>query len=143
MSDMILKQTDFEEFERNYMAGKGYHKRAEQFLKEGQPSSVVFNVSCISLECYLIGLCNLYGIQPLNHNYRCLMDMAEVVVDFPDMLNEAIRSLDLMFDICSLEDYHYENPEASDADRVLAMCTQVHKLFDQNRISAVRAAFNN
>ncbi|MDF2504450.1 hypothetical protein [Clostridium sp.] len=139
----ILNEADLEAFEKIYKSAKGYHKRAAQFLNEDQCPSVVFNVASVALECYLIALCNLYGTDPLNHNYRSLMDVAEIVVDFPSTLNEEIRSLDVMFDICSLEDYHYENPKASDSDKVLLMCNEVNKLFDQKRISSIRVAFKN
>ena len=141
MNKGLLKQDDADAFEENYKDAKAYHKRANQFLDEGQPVSVIFNVASVALERYLIALCNLYGFQPGNHNYGALMDTAEIMVEFPEELNKEIRSLDSIFNICSLEDYHYENPKTSDADRVLSMCIEVHKLFDEKRIKSLREVF--
>lgn len=136
-----INEFDFEAFEKNYQGAKMYHYRAEQFLEEGQCHSVVFNVASVALENYLIALCELYGIEPRNHNYICLMDAAEEAIAIPPALNQAIRSLDEIFGICSIDNYHHGIPEPADSDRVLAMCHEIRKLFDPVRIAAVRAAF--
>ncbi|GBG57559.1 hypothetical protein SPFL3102_02243 [Sporomusaceae bacterium FL31] len=133
---------DVELFEEDYRSAKMYHHRAKQFLEEGQCSSVVFNVASVALENYLIALCDLYGVEPGNHNYTCLMDAVEELIDVSPALNKEIRSLDSIFGICSLENYHHGVPELSDMDRVLLMCQEVEDLFDQTRIAAVRAAFS-
>lgn len=136
---MDTKEIDLAAFEENYRNAIMYHHRAEQFLAEGQCSSVVFNVASVALENYLIALCDLYGIEPGNHNYVCLMDAVETIIDVPPALNEEIRSLDLIFGICSLENYHHGTPEPSDSDRALALCGEVRNLFDPIRLAAVRA----
>jgi hypothetical protein len=87
-------EIDLEAFEANYRGAKMYHYRAEQFLGEGQCSSVVFNVASVALENYLIALCELYGAEPGNHNYICLMDEVETIIDVPPLLNKEIRSLE-------------------------------------------------
>ena len=138
-----ISNIDIEAFEEDYRSARVYHRRAEQFLDEGQDPSVVFNVGSVALENYLIALCDLYGVEPGNHNYTCLMDEVELVIDVLPVLNQEIRSLDLIFGICSLENYHHGIPVPADTDRVLAMCKQVQALFDQTRIAAVRAAFAN
>ena len=134
---------DIEAFEEDYRSAQMYHHRAKQFAEEGQSSSVVFNVASVALENYLIALCDLYGEEPGNHNYTCLMDSVETVVAVSEILNKEIRSLDLIFGICSLENYYHGVPEESDSDRVLAMCDEVKQLFDQTRIAAVRAVLKN
>lgn len=136
---MVVNGTDLGVFERNYRDAAGYHRRAEQFLTEGQCYSVVFNVAAVALECYLVALCELYGEEPMNHNYTCLMDTVETVVDVPDVLNKEIRSLDEIFGICSLENYYHGTPEPSDSDRILSMCKEVRGLFDPVKLSSVRA----
>lgn len=136
-----MNEFDFEAFEKNYQAAKMYHYRAEQFLDEGQSPSVVFNVASVALENYLIALCELYGAEPRNHNYICLMEAVEEVVRVPPALNEEIRSLDLIFGICSVDDYHHGIPESADSYRVLSMCDEIRSLFDPVRIASVRAAF--
>jgi len=138
-----MDKIDIEAFEADYRGAKMYHYRAEQFVEEGQSSSVVFNVASVALENYLIALCDLYGVEPGNHNYTCLMDAVETIIDISEELNKEIRSLDLIFGICSLENYYHGIPEESDSDRVLAMCNEVRQLFDQTRIDAVREAFRN
>jgi len=138
---MFRTEPDVEAFEENYRDASGYHRRAEQFLRENQRLSLVFNVGSVALERYLVALCHLYGVMPLNHNYICLMNAVETVVDFPGELNKEIRSLDFIFGICSLEDYFHGTPKPSDSTRVLSMCQKVRELFDQTRISWLRANF--
>jgi hypothetical protein len=130
-----------EDFEEDYRSAQAYHNRAEQFLDEGQCSSVVFNVASVALERYLVALCELYDTEPMNHNYVCLMNAVEEIVDVSPALNAEIRSLDLIFGICSLENYHHRIPEPTDSHRVLSMCREVRQLFDPVKIASVRAAF--
>lgn len=125
---MIVNKTN-EEFQENYRYAEGFHHRAEQFLREGQSASVVFNVAAVALERYLVALCDLHGAEPRNHNYVCLMETIEKIIDFPPVLNEEIRSLDLIFGICSLENYYHGTPASNDADRVLSMCNEIQKFF--------------
>lgn len=132
-----------EAFEGNYRDAKMYHYRAKQFLAEGQHFSVIFNVASVALENYLIALCYLYGVDPGNHNYACLMDTVEEILDVSPALSKEIRSLDLIFGICSLENYYHGTPELSDTERVLALCSAVQGLFDPARITAVRTACKN
>lgn len=139
MMDRVEDKIDLEAFEEKYRDAKAYHKRAEQFLEEGQYYSVVFNVAAVALEFYLVALCELYGVEPGNHNYISLMNAVEEIVDVPKELNEEITSLDLIFGICSIENYDHGGPELSDSDRILAICDRVRKLFDPARISSVRA----
>ncbi|MBU2701359.1 hypothetical protein Ga0466249_002473 [Sporomusaceae bacterium BoRhaA] len=143
MMDMLADKINLEEFEKDYHDGKSYHRRAEQFAHKGHHFSLIFNIAAIALERYLVALCDLYGIMPQNHNYTCLMDTLEGIIDFPPALNEEIRSLDLIFGICSLENYHHGAPESSDSKRILSLCNEVRQLIDQIRISSIRAAFEN
>ncbi|MBW4082667.1 hypothetical protein [Paenibacillus sp. S150] len=138
---MLVTETDVEAFEENYRDALGYHRRAEQFLRQKQRFSLVFNVGSVALERYLVALCHLYGVMPLNHNYICLMNAVETVVDVPKELNKEIRSLDFIFGICSLDDYFHGTPKPEDSIRVLTMCEQVRQLFDQTKISLARAAY--
>ncbi|MNI29959.1 hypothetical protein D3C73_837880 [compost metagenome] len=135
---MMLADCDAEAFEENYRDAFGYHRRAEQFVREGKRHSLVFNVGAVALERYLVAMCHLYGAMPLNHNYICLMNAVETVVAFPAELNREIRSLDFIFGICSLENYFHGTPEPADAERVLLMCQAVRELFDQDQIAALR-----
>ncbi|HWR39358.1 MAG TPA: hypothetical protein VN611_07640 [Patescibacteria group bacterium] len=136
-----ISEIDFDEFDKDYRSAKMYHYRGEQFLAEGQNYSVVFNVASVALENYLIALCDLYGVEPGNHNYTCLMDAVETIMEVPEHLNREIRSLDSIFAICSLENYYHGMPEVNDVGRVLSMCEEVHALFDPVRVGAVSAAF--
>lgn len=136
-------EIDLEGFEEDYRDAKMYHYRAEQFLEDGQCFSVVFNVASVALERYLVALCGLYGVEPENHNYTCLMDAVETIMEVPAALNKEIRSLDLIFGICSLENYYHGTPESADSERVLSLCNEVHALFDLTRIASMRAAFKN
>lgn len=140
---MNSNEIDLETFEEDYRSAKMYHYRAKQFLEEGQCSSVVFNVASVALENYLIALCDLYGVEPDNHNYTCLMDAVETFMDISQELNEKIRSLDGIFGICSLENYYHGVPAESDMDKTLALCDEVKDLFDPERIAAVRAVADN
>lgn len=133
--DFFHPEADLEAFAENLQDAWGYHHRAEQFQRQGQRHSLVFNVGAVALERYLVAMCHLHGTMPLNHNYICLMNAVETVVDFPPELNKEIRSLDFIFGICSLEDYFHGTPEVADADRVLAMCNQVREMFDEQALA--------
>lgn len=87
---MLGMETDVEAFEENYRDAMAYHRRAEQFLRQKQRLSLVFNVGSVALERYLVALCHLYGVMPLNHNYICLMNAVEMVVNVPKELNKEI-----------------------------------------------------
>ncbi|MDR0819514.1 MAG: hypothetical protein LBN43_08085 [Oscillospiraceae bacterium] len=76
----------------------------------------------MSLERYLTALCAINRQNPFNHNYTTLMDTAERFAKFPKEVSERIRSLDEIFGICSLDDYHHGEPSAGDAERVIALC---------------------
>lgn len=137
---MMVHEADLEAFGEYYQAALGYHHRAEQFARQEQRFSLVFNVASVALENYLVALCHLYGVMPLNHNFICLMNAVEAVIDFPPELNKEIRSLDFIFGICSLDDYFHGTPEPEDAVRTLAMCNEVRKLFDEPGVSSRMAA---
>lgn len=136
--EFMEKKSRFDEFEQEYRDSKAYLRRARQFQTEGQDHSVVFNVSSLALERYLVALCYLYDVEPFNHNYTCLMDTVEMIIDVPEELNKEIRSLDEIFGICSIDDYYHGEPELSDTDRILSMCDSVERLFDQEKISSIR-----
>ncbi|SFM23778.1 HEPN domain-containing protein [Methanolobus profundi] len=136
--ELMDKRSRFEDFETEYRDSKAYLRRARLFLAEGQDHSVVFNVASLALERYLVALCYLYDMDPYNHNYTCLMDTVELFMEVPEELNKEIRSLDKIFDICSLDDYFHGDPEVSDMERILSMCEDVEGLFDQEKISSIR-----
>jgi HEPN domain-containing protein len=136
--ELMEKRSRFEDFEKEYRDSKAYLHRAKLFLKEGQDHSVVFNVASLALERYLVALCYLHDMEPYNHNYTCLMDTVEMFMEVPEELNKEIRSLDEIFDICTLDDYFHGDPEVSDMERVLSMCERVEGLFDQEKIRSFK-----
>lgn len=131
----------YQDFEESYRSAKAYYSRAVQFREDGYRASVVFNVGSVSLECYLISLCYLYNVEPFNHNFTCLMDSVERIVDVPEELNRDIRSLDEIFGICSVENYYHGMPVPEDSEKVLSICNKVEKLFSPDKISSVRSFF--
>jgi hypothetical protein len=133
-------EADIEIFEKIYGDAKGYHQRAKLFVNEKQPSSLIFNLSSVALECYLVALCELYGTMPRNHNFVSLMNAVERVTTVPREISKSIRTLDFIFGICPVDDYHHGVPEAADAERVLSLCSQVAGLFDQSLISSIKLA---
>jgi len=139
MINRIQNEAAIDSFVEAYHTAQGFHHRAENFLQEGQANSVVFNVAAIALENYLIALSNLHGVEPRNHNYICLMDSVETFMIIPPLLSAEIRSLDVIFGICSLENYHHGTPEEEDGKRVLSLCQKVQGLFDQHKISALKS----
>lgn len=130
-------------FEEDYSDAKSYHRRALQFNEEGRPASLIFNVAAVALERYLVALCDLYGVEPMNHNYISLMITVDKFLDVPATLSKEIKSLDQIFGICFLDDYHHGTPDASDAVRTLLMCDDVVKLFDEDKITLLRIALEN
>ena len=131
MIKIKINETDQEAFNKNYKDARAYHNRAKQFLDEGQYPSVVFNVASIALERYLIALGNLYGVDAENHNYGSLMDLVETIIDFPEDLNKEIRSLDVIYDICSVNNPYSKIPDLSDLQQILTICSEVKKIIDE------------
>lgn len=123
-------QHDAEEFLKNYSSATGYHMRAIQFLEENKRSSLVFNVASVAIECYLLAACSYHGEIPFNHNYNSLMNTVERVIEFDPQLSASIRSLDEIFGICSIEEYHHGVPTENDAEKVLKICDDLHQMFD-------------
>nr|WP_321498645.1 HEPN domain-containing protein [uncultured Methanolobus sp.] len=136
--ELMEKRSRFDDFEKEYRDSKAYLRRAKLFLEQGQDHSVVFNVASLALERYLVALCYLHDMEPYNHNYTCLMDTVEMFMEPPEELNNEIRSLDKIFDICTLDDYFHGDPEVSDMERILVMCEEVEELFDQEKIQSFR-----
>jgi hypothetical protein len=46
-------------------------------------------------------------MEHFNHNYTHLMDSVEKIFEVPAELNTEIRSLDEIFDICSIDNYYH------------------------------------
>ena len=136
--EFMEKKSRFDEFDQEYRDSKAYLRRARQFQADGQDHNVVFNVASLALERYLVALSYLYDMEPFNHNYTCLMDTVEMVIDVPEELNKEIRSLDEIFGICSIDDYYHGDPEQKDTECILSMCDAVEELFDQDKISSIR-----
>jgi HEPN domain-containing protein len=136
--EFMTPKSRYDEFEKEYLDAKAYLRRAKQFRDEGQVHSVVFNVASLALERYLVALCYLYDVEPFNHNYNCLMDSVEKLVDVPAELNTEIRSLDEIFGICSIDNYYHGEPELSDMKRIIVMCDAVDGLFDKEKMEEVR-----
>jgi hypothetical protein len=136
--EFMEKKSRYDEFEKEYMDSKAYLRRAKLFRDRGMAHGDVFNVASLALERYLVALCYLHDVEPFNHNYNCLMDSVEKLVNVPLELNTEIRSLDEIFDICSLDDYYHGEPEVSDMERIIAMCDGVEGLFGKDKIEEVR-----
>lgn len=136
--EFIENRSKFDEFETEYRDSKAYLRRARKFQADNHDHELVFNVASLALERYLVALSYLHDMEPYNHNYTCLMDTLEMVIEVPEELNKDIRSLDEIFGICSIDDYYHGEPKESDTDRILLMCDAVEELFDQEKIAAIR-----
>lgn len=125
-----LFESDAQRYLRNHDDAMAYHDRACQFDQEGQRASLVFNVAAVAIECYLIALCARFKVMPMNHSYGSLMEDATMLVSFPPELEEAVRAMDRIFGICSLDDYHHGVPEPGDAERALDACQRLRELIN-------------
>jgi len=130
-------------FENDYRDAKAYNWRALQFEKCGEAFSIVFNVASVALERYLVALCELYGEEPRNHNFITLMMTVEQLIKVPPELSKEVKSLDTIFGICFLDEYHHGTPLESDAKRTLRMCEDVKKLFDPRKMSSIKNALKS
>ena len=127
-------------FEDDYKDAQAYYKRALQFRDEGHAFSLVFNIASVALERYLVALCELHGVEPMNHNFITLMITVDKLIAVPKSLSKEIKTLDQIFGICFLDTYYHGIPTGEDAKRTLRMCEDVEKLFDQQKITLVRDA---
>ena len=125
---------DIETLKKSYQAAVAYHNRAYQFKEEGQRHSLIFNVGSVALESYLVALCELNGDPPANHDFVMLTKMVESHMAIPEELGKAICSLNDIFGICSIKNYHHGTPEAEDAEFVLKLCDEVSGLFNQEKL---------
>jgi hypothetical protein len=66
-----------------------------------------------------------------------LADIVGMHMDLPSELSEAIRSLNDIFGICSVKNYYHGTPKSEDAERVLWICDEVSKLFNQQYLKWV------
>lgn len=114
----------------DYHDAKAYHRRALQYRDAQQPASLVFNVASVSLERYLVALCELHGVEPMSHNFINLAQDVCRLVEIPHELSRDIRSLDHIFGICFLDEYHHGTPEVADMEKVVRLCDEVQGLFD-------------
>lgn len=128
-------------FEGDYKDAQAYHRRALQFEHEGLAFSVVFNVASVALERYLVAICELYGVEPRNHNFITLMMTVDELIKVPKELSNDIKSLDQIFGICFLENYFHGTPVEADAKKVLRLCENVKKLFDDQKMKSLRTVF--
>lgn len=131
----LLFESDDQRFSRCYEHACGYHHRARLLVDQTRSSSLVFNVGAIAVECYLIALCALYGDMPLNHNYRSLLCSIEEHLEIDDALRQNILSLDTIFGICSVDDYHHGAPDESDRARILVLCDELDALIKAGRVA--------
>jgi len=131
MGHMMLEH-DRETFERRGRDAAGYHRSALGFARMGDRHSLAFNVGSVALESYLVSLCAFHSAMPFNHNFNCLMDAAEEVVEFPSNLAREIRALDEIFGICSLDNYHHGTPEPDDATRILSLLERTSILYSES-----------
>jgi HEPN domain-containing protein len=120
-------------FDGDYHDARAYHRRALQYMDARQPTSLVFNVASVALERYLVALCELYGVEPMNHNFIGLAKEVSRLVEIPHELSRDIRSVDHIFGICFLENYYHGTPETADMEKVLRLCNEVNQ---QIKISA-------
>ncbi|MDJ1653335.1 hypothetical protein PFH44_07425 [Raoultella sp. Ech2A] len=131
----LLFESDDQRFTRCYEHACGYHHRARLLVDQTRSSSLVFNVGAIAVECYLIALCALYGDMPLNHNYRSLLRTIEEHLEIDDALRQNILSLDAIFGICSVDDYHHGTPDESDGARILVLCDELDALIKAGQVT--------
>lgn len=123
-----LFESDEQRYLNGYRDAQAYHDRARQFEREGLRPSLVFNVASVAIECYLVALCSRFQVMPMNHNFGNLMDDAVLLMPFSPKLDQAIRALDEIFGICSLDDYFHGTPEAEDAARSLWICQSLQEM---------------
>jgi HEPN domain-containing protein len=124
----LLFETDEQRFTRCYEHACGYHHRARVLVNQTRSPSLVFNVAAIAVECYLIALCALHGDMPMNHNYRSLLRSIEDHVEVSESMRQSIVSLDTVFGICAVDDYHHGTPDEHDRVRILALCDELDAL---------------
>lgn len=127
---LVLFETYEKKLQRCLTDARCYHQRAMQFATDGERVSLVFNIAAVAIEAYLIALCARHQIMPFNHDYGSLVTAAEEAVAFTPELKEAILSLDEIFGICSLENYHHGTPLQIDADRTLTICNALSQMFE-------------
>jgi hypothetical protein len=100
---------------------------------------IIYNVTAMAIEKFLMGLLMYHGTLAENHTMRDLLDAVERVAGPQPQFAEDFRYLDAFQDICSLENYQLHDPTWEDIPRILACGAQVSDFIDQ---AGIRAAAN-
>jgi hypothetical protein len=120
--------------QQDYSDAQAYHRRAIQFLEVEYASSLVFNVASVALERYLVAICEWHGVEPMSHNFIGLMKEVDKLMEIPHEISRDVRSIDRIFGICFLDNYYHGNPQDSDRDKVLRLCSEIYELFNKEKM---------
>ena len=98
--------------------------------------NIIYNVTAMAIEKYLMGLLMYHGTLAENHTMRDLLDAVERVAGPQPQFAEDFRYLDSFQDICSLENYRCSEPTWEDIPRILACGERVSDFVSQTGIQA-------
>ena len=102
--------------------------------------AIIYNVTAMAIEKFLMGLLMYHGTLAENHTMRDLLDAVERVAGPQQQFAEDFRYLDAFQDICSLDAYQRHDPTWEDIPRILACGAQVSEFVAQTGILAVSAS---
>jgi inactivated superfamily I helicase len=112
---------DPNEWKSFYEEGRAFHKTAKGGL--GRPEvftpEIIQNIAAMAIEKYFMAVFTRRGILPRNHTMGDFLEEAKVFMSLPADLEETLRYMDSLQNICSVFDFKITKPEPADAPRFI------------------------
>ena len=122
---MLVRITDWHKYLGEGDKYLACARQAATRRREVFTPNIIYNVTAMAIEKFLMGLLMYHGTLAENHTMRDLLDAVEQVAGPEPQFADDFRYLDSFQDICSLEAYQRHEPTWEDIPRILACGAQV------------------
>jgi HEPN domain-containing protein len=104
-----------------YDEGRAFHKTAKGGLRRPEVFTpvIIQNIAAMAIEKYFMAIFTRRGLLPRNHTLGDLLEEAKNFMSLPVELEETLRYMDSLQNICSVVDFKITRPKAGDAPRFI------------------------
>lgn len=117
---MLVRITDWHKYLGDGDKYLACARQAATKRREVFTPNIIYNVTAMAIEKFLMGFLMYHGTLAENHTMRDLLDAVERVAGPQPQFAEDFRYLDSFQDICSLDTYQRHEPTRDDIPRILA-----------------------
>lgn len=111
-------------------------KHGDKYLQSVKPKSekskfnpeIRYNLLSMSLESYIMAICDYNNVLPDNHTYTDLIDCLEKVTTIDPGLKNRILRYENIQSICSIEKYHRTAPNETELDDLKGAIVEISEL---------------